>query len=80
MLQLSILILSLLAIFGITSKKQKWRYWGCIIGLISEVPWAISAYIAGQWGIGVLVVVYAFIYVKGMRNNYEKSKTTTLQK
>ncbi len=71
-IQALIVVLSVLAIAGLSSTKRSWRFVGCIIGLASEIFWFLSAYAAGQWGIVVLVGVYTFFYARGVRNNLKK--------
>ena len=68
-IQALIVVLSVLAIAGVTSKRRSRRFIGCIIGLVSELFWFLSAYSNRQWGIVILVGVYTVFYMRGVGNN-----------
>lgn len=61
----------IIALCGITSvylsqdPRRSWARWACIAGLISEPFWLMAAYKAGQWGVGVMAVVYTFGWGRG---------------
>ncbi|KKK74238.1 hypothetical protein LCGC14_2885730, partial [marine sediment metagenome] len=69
-----IVVLSVLAIAGVTSKRRSRRFIGCIVGLVSEVFWFLSAYSNRQWGIVILVGIYTVFYMRGVRNNWKEEQ------
>ena len=68
-IQALIVVLSTLALVGVTCKTRKLRFVGCIVGLVSQIFWFLSAYGARQWGIILLVVIHTVFYARGVRNN-----------
>lgn len=64
------MILGCTSIYALTSKSRKVRKVGSIVGLLNEPLWFYAAWVANQWGIMVLVAVYAVMYVRGIINNW----------
>lgn len=78
-IQALIVVLSTLALVGVTSKSRKIRFAGCIVGLASQIFWFLSAYGARQWGILLLVGLHTVFYARGVRNNTPlRGKAATL--
>ena len=71
-IQALIVVLSTLALIGVTCKTRRLRFVGCVVGLISQIFWFLSAYGARQWGIILLVVIHTVFYARGVRNNMRK--------
>ena len=67
--QACLLIFSGLAAYMLTSKKNKIRFFGCIIGLIGQIFWFWSSISTGAWGIFLLTIFYAIVYSRGIINN-----------
>ena len=65
----------LLMAVGVTgvyfSGKQKW--WGWLIGFLSEILWMIYAIVTEQYGFIIFAMVYAFIFTKNAYTWYNDS-------
>jgi hypothetical protein len=68
-LQVSIAVLSLLAIAMISSTGPLHR-WGFVIGLISQPLWLIATWRARQWGMFVLSIFYLVVWIQGIANRF----------
>jgi hypothetical protein len=67
--QIGIAVFGLLAVILLTIGRPPWVFWGCVLGLISEPFWLWSALKpehAPQWGVVILVAVYATTYLLGI--------------
>ena len=53
-------------------KRESYRRWACIFGLIAQPAWFWSAYQAQQWGILALAFVYTAGWLRGVRNHWMK--------
>jgi hypothetical protein len=69
LLQVSIAILSLLAIAMISSTGPLHR-WGFVIGLISQPLWLLATWRARQWGMFVLSIFYLVVWIQGIANRF----------
>jgi nicotinamide riboside transporter PnuC len=65
----------LLMFVGVTglyfSGKQKW--WGWLIGLLSEILWMIYAIVTEQYGFIIFALVYAIVFTKNAYSWYNNS-------
>lgn len=78
-IQALIVVLGILTVVGLTSKRRSMRFAGCITGLVGQIFWFLPTYGAQQWGIVLLVAVYAVFYMRGVRNNTPlRGKAATL--
>jgi hypothetical protein len=46
--------------------RQRFQRWACIVGLVSQPFWFWSVWVSGQWGVGVVAVVCALAWLKGL--------------
>ena len=66
------IVQSALAILGPTaiwlsqSRSVRFQRWACIVGLVSQPFWFWSVWSSGQWGVGVVAVVCALAWLKGL--------------
>lgn len=67
--QIPLAVFSLIATWCFTSKDARVKKWGPLFGLAAQPFWFYAAYVAGQWGMVLLSVVYTSLYVNGIRNN-----------
>ena len=70
--QSGILVFSGAALWLITGKTDRARFWGSVLGLVAQPFWIYSAYTTGAWGIGILAIVYMLFYVRGIYNNFKR--------
>lgn len=69
--QIGITIFGCSAIW-LVSRKEQWRRWGFIVGMLSQPFWYISAYLADQWGILLLSTWYTYAWMQGIWNFWIK--------
>ncbi len=69
MIQILILIHGLSSAICISSKIQRVRLIGFIIGLIGQPLWIYQTYISNQWGMAIVSSIYIFINIRGILNN-----------
>ncbi len=74
--QVPLTILSLLAIFCVTSRSQAVQKWGPVFGLCSQPFWLWATYSAQQWGMLLLSFVYVGMWVRGIRNAWTTNRKT----
>ena len=65
--QLMIAILGGLAIY-LVGRKDKYKRYGYISGLLSQPFWLYSAFVNQQWGIFVLSIWYTYSWGNGIKN------------
>lgn len=70
--QIGIIIFGASAIWFV-SRREKWRRWGYIFGILSQPFWFISAYQTKQWGIFFISVWYTYSWAQGIWNYWIKS-------
>lgn len=66
-IQVAILVLSGSSIWFI-GRKEEWRKWGYLLGLISQPFWLYSTYTGEQWGIFALGIWYTYAWLQGIWN------------
>jgi hypothetical protein len=69
--QIGIIIFGASAIWFV-SRREKWRRWGYLLGILSQPFWFISAYQSKQWGIFLLSVWYTYSWTQGIWNYWIK--------
>lgn len=55
-------------------KKQEWKKYASIFGIVGQPFWFYSAYTNEQWGIFILSIFYTYSWYIGFRNNWIKTK------
>jgi hypothetical protein len=66
-LQVIIFVFSASAIWFV-GRKESWRRWGFVIGLCGQPFWLWVTFRAGQWGMFLLSLWYAYAWAQGVRN------------
>lgn len=66
-----ILVCGVCAILLITSKQKRYRFYGAVIGLVSQVAWFYSTLHHRQYGMFVLSIIYTGSWIRGIINNRE---------
>lgn len=64
--QSALAILGPTAIWLSQSRSVRFQRWACIVGLVSQPFWFWSVWSSGQWGVGVVAVVCALAWLKGL--------------
>lgn len=70
--QIAIALTGVVAIWLSQDKRENFRKYSSIFGLIGQPFWFYSAYEAEQWGIFVLCFFYAYAWGRGFINNWVK--------
>jgi len=70
--QFGITFFGLMAIWLSQDRSSKCQKYAPIFGLISQPFWFYSSWIAGQWGIFALSVLYTVCWLKGIKNYWCK--------
>ena len=68
--QIAIALTGAVAVWLSQDKRDTWRKWACIFGLIGQPFWFYSAWQAGQWGIFALCFLYTYSWARGFKNNW----------
>lgn len=71
LLQILILIFGASSIW-IVGRKEPWRKYGFIIGLIGQPLWFYMAYTTQQWGVGIMCLFYTYSWASGVYQNIWK--------
>jgi len=70
--QIGIALLGVTAIWLSQDKRESFRRWACIFGLMAQPFWFYTTYKAGQWGIFCLCFLYSYSWLRGVKNNWLK--------
>ena len=68
--QIAIAFTGATAVWLSQDTREEWRKWSSIFGMISQPFWFYSAYIAEQWGIFFLCMIYTVAWGRGIKNNW----------
>ena len=60
------------------SRKEDWKRWGYIIGLIGQPFWIYTAYQQHQWGLFLLTLIYTYSWSQGIYNYWIKTDMNNL--
>jgi hypothetical protein len=65
--QIAIALTGVVAIWLSQDKRNSFRKYACIFGLIGQPFWFYAAWTAEQWGIFILCFFYTWAWFKGFR-------------
>ena len=63
--QILLLVSGASAIWFLT-RKEEWKRWGFIIGILGQPFWLYSAITNDQWGIIALTIFYTYSFAQGI--------------
>ena len=72
--QISILVLGASNAW-LLSRKEKWRRWGYILGMMGQPFWIYSTVQNKQWGIFALALFYIYCWGQGIYNFWIKKES-----
>tara|TARA_B100002049_G_scaffold38583_1_gene25673 strand:+ start:4127 stop:4462 length:336 start_codon:yes stop_codon:yes gene_type:complete len=75
--QIAIMILGSAAIWFV-GRKEQWKRWGYILGLIGQPFWFYTAYTNEQWGILIMCLFYTYSWVQGIYNYWIKKPVSRI--
>lgn len=65
--QIAIPILGALAAWCSQERRESWRRWACIFGIVGQPFWFYASWKAEQWGIFAGSVLYGAAWLRGSR-------------
>lgn len=69
--QIFIMITGSLAIWFV-SRKEDWKRWGYIFGMLGQPFWLYTTYENKQWGILIMTLFYTYSWSMGVWNYWVK--------
>lgn len=64
--QIAIALLCVTAVFLSQDKRESWRKWAPVLGLLGQPFWFYATWKAEQWGIFALCFLYTFSWARGI--------------
>jgi hypothetical protein len=64
--QVGILQTGVIAVWLTQQKRESWRRWACIFGLLGQPFWFHAAWKAEQWGILAISTLYTYAWARGI--------------
>ncbi|MBB1599993.1 hypothetical protein [Variovorax sp. UMC13] len=64
--QIAIPILGALAAWCSQERRESWRRWACIFGIVGQPFWFYASWKAEQWGIFAVSVLYGAAWIRGL--------------
>ena len=68
--QIGIALTGVTAIWLTQDKREAWRRWACVLGLVGQPFWFYAAWKAEQWGIFLLTFCYTAAWARGVWTNW----------
>src|SRR5262245_29182664 len=68
--QIGIALCGVVAVWLTQDKREGWRRWACIFGMLGQPFWFYAAWSAEQWGIFALCMLYAYAWARGLWANW----------
>lgn len=72
--QFAIALTGVAAIWLSQDKRESWRRYSCVLGLIGQPFWFYSSWKAQQWGIFILSIFYTWAWIRGLRMYWLRSR------
>jgi hypothetical protein len=64
--QIGIALSGVIAVWLSQDKRESWRRWACIFGMLGQPFWFYATWKAGQWGIFALCTLYTYAWARGV--------------
>src|SRR4029453_5429876 len=64
--QIAIALTGVIAVWLTQDKREDWRRWACIFGMLGQPFWFYAAWKAEQWGIFALCMLYTYAWARGV--------------
>jgi hypothetical protein len=74
--QLGILVTGVIAVWLTQHRRESWRRWACIFGLLAQPFWFYAAWKAEQWGILAISTLYSYAWARGIWTHWLASERT----
>ena len=63
--QIGIALSGVIAVWLTQDKRESWRRWACIFGMLGQPFWFYATWKAEQWGIFALCTLYTYAWARG---------------
>jgi hypothetical protein len=70
--QIGIALFGVSAVFLVGVRNKRLARWGYVAGVCGQPFWMYATFVAEQWGIFLLTVVYSYCWVNGLRNHWRQ--------
>jgi hypothetical protein len=74
--QIGIAFSGVIAVWLTQDKRESWRRWACIFGMLGQPFWFYAAWKAEQWGIFALSTLYTYAWARGLWVHWLRSYLT----
>jgi hypothetical protein len=74
--QIAILLTGVIAVWLTQDKRESWRRWAPIFGLLAQPFWFYAAWKAEQWGIFAIAMLYTYAWARGVWTHWLTSERT----
>ena len=64
--QIGIALSGVIAVWLTQDKRENWRRWACVFGMLGQPFWFYATWKAEQWGIFALCALYAYAWARGV--------------
>jgi hypothetical protein len=64
--QIGIALSGVIAVWLTQDKRESWRRWACIFGMLGQPFWFYATWKAEQWGIFALCTLYTYAWARGV--------------
>lgn len=71
--QIAIMVFGSAAIW-LVGRKEEWKKWGYILGILGQPFWIYTSYMNEQWGILLMTLFYTYSWSMGIYNYWIKNK------
>jgi len=68
--QIGIALTGAVAAFLSQDRRESWRKWACIFGMVGQPFWFYATWKAEQWGMFALCFLYLGAWMRGVWNNW----------
>lgn len=64
--QIAIALFGAFAAWCSQERRESWRRWACIFGMLGQPFWFYASWKASQWGIFAVSVLYGAAWLRGL--------------
>jgi hypothetical protein len=64
--QIGIALFGALAVWLSQERRESHRRWACIFGMLGQPFWLYNSWVAEQWGIFAVSILYAAVWMRGV--------------
>ena len=72
--QIGIVLTGVIAVWLTQDKREGWRRWACVFGMLAQPFWFYAAWKAEQWGIFAIAMLYTYAWTRGVWTHWLASR------